>query len=281
MRHRLTHNICPQYRAVLEYAVAQGYTLPSLPQQKIANSIIDYLVQRGQWDTVFECFWLEANDGSRQMGRINYINPGTYNITEAGSPTWTSNIGFINTSTADRISLTFNPFVDASAKFTRRDHSLIAWRYNNISDNQAGIICSRSSATDVSLFGNTNPSNGLASMRVFDVSGDDTGVGTNPPNYDGLFHYKRIDSGLAESAGQDSKEVYQQGVFTGSTIIPFANSSGRSLPNMPYLQGARYTSGAIVDRHDTTPFSFAALGHGTNSNAPEIYKAISYYMTNL
>lgn len=282
IRHRITHGICPQYRAVLEYAKAQGYTLPSLPQQKIANSIIDYLVHRGQWSEVYEQLLFEATDGDNNFALINYINPGTYNGLRVGTPTFTTNQGYTaNSAGTSRINLVFNPFLNASAKFTRRDHSFTFWRYTNTTDAQATAICGRIDSTNVSLIGVTNPSTGVNSVRAFDISGDGI-VGLAPAALDGLFTVQRKDSGVLESAGQDTLTVYYKGATLGFAAIASAASTGRNLPNTPYIQASRRSAAGAIDKGDPlTPYSIVGLGHGTLLNPTVVYKALNYYMSNL
>lgn len=82
-----------EYQAVLTYATAQGWTLPPVDEQRVADTYVRGLVSSGLW-AKRDVIWLFATNGDRNFARINYKNPGTFTVAEVSSPTFTAGFGF-------------------------------------------------------------------------------------------------------------------------------------------------------------------------------------------
>ena len=93
----------PDYQAVLDFATAQGYTLPSAPQQNLQNTLVVALKSAGVWNKL-HIFRIYATDGNNDFALINWKNPGTFDGVRVNSPTFITNQGY----EGDGVSATIN-----------------------------------------------------------------------------------------------------------------------------------------------------------------------------
>lgn len=82
-----------EYQAILDRAIALGYTLPSYSQQILQNDLLKAMKSSGVWDKL-DVFYNFANDGSEGFATINWKNPSLYLATAPNGITFTENIGF-------------------------------------------------------------------------------------------------------------------------------------------------------------------------------------------
>jgi hypothetical protein len=79
-------NITSQYRAILDYAYTQGYTLPSAELQGEQNAIIQGFLDVGLWDNMDTFYVFINNDPTlEQFSRLNWITPSANTITTSGT----------------------------------------------------------------------------------------------------------------------------------------------------------------------------------------------------
>jgi hypothetical protein len=97
------------YQAVLNRAVALGYTLPSVSQQIKQNTLYVTLKTLGilaKEDILF----VFANDAGQDFGTLNWINPLLHQATLINSPSFAINQGFTGNGTSSYIDTNFNAF---------------------------------------------------------------------------------------------------------------------------------------------------------------------------
>jgi hypothetical protein len=97
------------YQAVLTYATAQGYTLPSGGQQTLQNDLVVALKAAGVWSKL-DTFANFATDGSSDFALIDWKRLSDY--TAINSPTFTANVGFQGDGVSAYIDSNYNPAVD-------------------------------------------------------------------------------------------------------------------------------------------------------------------------
>lgn len=85
--------IDPHYRAILSYAIAQEYTLPSDPQQALQEQFIKDLKAAGIWN-LLDILYVFATDGDEDFACINWKSPGNFSCVPTNSPTFTTDQGF-------------------------------------------------------------------------------------------------------------------------------------------------------------------------------------------
>jgi hypothetical protein len=114
------------YAAILSYATAQGYTLPSLAQQSLQAQLLDDLITAGIWDKL-DTFAVFATDGDSDFALIDWKTLSQY--TQVNSPTFTTNQGFSNDGTSSYVDTNYNPTIDG-VNFTLNDASYGFYTYN-------------------------------------------------------------------------------------------------------------------------------------------------------
>jgi hypothetical protein len=112
------------YQAVLDYADSQGWTKPSDAQQILQNSMVLAMKAAGIWSEL-DVYYVPANNGSENFGKINWKDPGTYTLVPTNSPTWTSDQGFKTTSSPKFVDTQFAP--DDGVNYTQDDCSVCYW----------------------------------------------------------------------------------------------------------------------------------------------------------
>lgn len=99
----------PDYQAVLDYATAQGYTLPSAGQQTLQNQLVVDLKTAGVWSKL-DAFSVFATDGDGDFALIDWVRLVTQ--TAVSSPTFTANKGFETDGISSYIDTLYNPTTD-------------------------------------------------------------------------------------------------------------------------------------------------------------------------
>jgi hypothetical protein len=87
------------YQAVLDRATTLGYTLPTIEQQKLQNTLLLNMKADGVWAKL-DVFYNFANNGSASFGTINWKNPNANLATLENAPAFTSNVGFTGGATS-------------------------------------------------------------------------------------------------------------------------------------------------------------------------------------
>lgn len=126
------------YKAVLDRGTALSYTLPTLAQQKLQNTLLMNMKTDGVWAKL-DVFYNFANNGSQEFGTLNWKSPTTRQSTLIGTPNFISNQGFQGTGTS-YIDTNFNPTIGTN-NYVQNNASRYVYMYT------AGV------STNVSLDG--------------------------------------------------------------------------------------------------------------------------------
>lgn len=81
-----------EYQAVLDRAIALGYTLPSKEQQRLDNNVVYYLKLEGIWNDI-ELLYMFKSDAS-DFTKINWKNPSSYLLTSSSPPSFETKAGW-------------------------------------------------------------------------------------------------------------------------------------------------------------------------------------------
>ena len=116
------------YQAVLDYATAQGYTLPSGGQQTLQNDLVVALKDGGIWSKL-DSFRVYATDGDSDFALIDWKR--LIDCTAINSPTFTTNQGYGGNGTSSYIHTNFNPNTSVgSFNYKLNDASFGSWVYS-------------------------------------------------------------------------------------------------------------------------------------------------------
>jgi len=99
------------FNAVKAQATSLGYTLPNTAGQRHLNAMLLELKAGGFW-TIFDVFYMFANNGSTGFSQLNWKAPASFQCTLINAPTWTSNKGYNLNGTSQYLDTNFNPSVN-------------------------------------------------------------------------------------------------------------------------------------------------------------------------
>lgn len=139
------------YKAVLDYATTQGYTLPSVSQRLKQSVLLSSLKSAGVWSKL-DTFANFATDGSSNFALIDWKRLALY--TGVNSPTFTTNQGFYGNGTSSYIDTNFNPATSGS-NYKLNDASRYTWM-NSSGNNGEGLNGIISSVSNRMIRGNTS-----------------------------------------------------------------------------------------------------------------------------
>jgi len=247
----------PDYEAVINYAISQGYNLPSYSQQLKQNQLVLDLKDGGIWSKL-DTFAVFATDGDEDFALIDWKTLTQY--TAVNSPTFTTNAGFNGNATSSYINSNFNPLND-SIHMQTNDASF------GMYIKTAGTITNRghgnfSTANGAGIY--LNP-NGTGAVRIWMNSG---GVFSgNNLNRVGFYQIDRSSS--------LNVNYIKNGVQIENTTI---DSTFRPDGNLYFL--ASLIGSSAGDFNDDQ-LSLVYAGSSLNSEKANFNNAVNTYITSL
>lgn len=124
---------CDEYQAVYNAMT----TKPSSSVAEAQNTLVETLVTDGVWAEMDVFYVFASHTNSTSEALINWKNPGTYNATASGSPTFTAYQGFTGDGDDAQVQL-YNPSTQGT-NFTQNDASFGAYVYAIVDENAAII----------------------------------------------------------------------------------------------------------------------------------------------
>jgi hypothetical protein len=251
-----------EYRSILEYAMNNGFNLPTIFVQKQQNNLIKYLKAHNIWDNR-SLLYVFAGDGDENFACINWISPGDFQATRVGGLTYTLNAGFYGNGTNAYINTNHRPILDGSSLYTLNNAHC---HYFSLTPNTQTYLGVESTATSNALFPQNNT--GSVSYRF----NSNTQVTYSFPNLTqgdfSQFAFNRPNSGSVEVNINDlyntSQLLATTNLFSGSLYLLARNRNGTTIG---------YSSGNI---------SMLSLGRYLNSDNTSIsYQIFSEYFNSL
>jgi hypothetical protein len=92
LQYNLGREVDTEYLAILQYAIDEGYTIPSPDQRALQNKLLTDLKRAGIWDKL-DGFYIYATDGDADYAKLDWKNPNIYPTTVTGTVTLAKNIG--------------------------------------------------------------------------------------------------------------------------------------------------------------------------------------------
>lgn len=102
-----------EYQAVLDRGTLLGYTLPSVSQRALQNSLVASLKTAGIWNAL-DFLYVFATDGSSDYASLNWKAPSSFQAQKVNSPTFTSNVGFTGNGSSSYLNTNWTPETHAS-----------------------------------------------------------------------------------------------------------------------------------------------------------------------
>jgi len=241
--------VSTEYQAILNYATAQGYTLPSANQRVKQNKLLVDLKRVGIWEKL-DTFAMFATDGSSNFALIDWKRLTTY--TAVNSPTFTTNSGFLGNGTSSYIDTNFN--ISTGTNYKLNDASRNYWIDDSGSGSGGALDGIAASAYNNTQFFN-------ATQRINSLLSSDIPLAANVYGWHGIYR-------------------------STSTNIAFSTTSGGFVSTTQTSQTLINTNQLIM-RFQTTYggrriFRFYSLGGNfTSSEDTLYYNAINTYLTSL
>lgn len=110
VRERILVFGSPEYLAIQNEAIAQGYTQPSQTVQSLQRNLIQQLKIAGIWSQL-DALWCFASDGDDAFNLMNWIDPTGAKGAISGGMTRTENKGFQGDGTTGTLNTYFRPHI--------------------------------------------------------------------------------------------------------------------------------------------------------------------------
>ncbi len=237
------------YQAVIDYAITQGYTLPSAGQQDLQNQLVVDLKAAGVWSKL-DAFSVFATDGDADFALVDWVRLITQ--TAVNSPTFTANQGYKGDAVSAYIDTLFSPSTNG-VNFQLDKASVFAYVNTPATDTQAYL------AGNVSIrLRNLISSNQRLNTSVNLPSGDFSGTG--------LMHLNRTNS--------TNEQGYKNGVNNANSTN--ATTSLIDSTNTRYL-----ATPAFGGRYSDPELSIAGMGGDLSAESSDFNTAIQTYISAL
>ena len=234
------------YQAVINYAITQGYTLPSASQQTKQNKLLVDLKNGGIWSHL-DTFALFATDGNSDFALIDWKRLTQY--TAVNSPTFSTNGGFTGNGTSSYIDTNFNPTIGTN-NYLLNDAGRFYWVDNRTGAQWEGVTS-----------GGVNDSRN-ATTTLIRINQSASGLGVNVTfDVDGFHAINRTSSTNVE-------------LFTNTTQFSrTATSVSVANFNQFILRGG--------GTYNASRFRMYAMGGNLTSENTAFYNALNTYFTSL
>jgi hypothetical protein len=256
-------NYDSSYQAILDYATAQGYTLPTLDNRIKQNEYLRWLKSIGAWNNL-DILYVFATDGDQNYAGINWKNPGNYNILRVGTPTYTSKVGF-TASSGNYLNTQWSPR-NNGVNFQQDDCSFGLYVNTEVAGDTVDMGCSDNAdglTSSMSIISRrTTPSQ--LKYRIL----DSTDLVANSASI-GFHHAKRL------GTTSNRKYAFKNGVLGNSAATV---SSLR--PVSTVFIGASNGNGSAV-LSTTRQYSMAFAGNSLNGIELNMSNYWSYYFINI
>jgi hypothetical protein len=221
------------------------------------NRLVDSLVTNGYWARSQAVYVMAQQYNAAGEAYVNWRFPGTNNITELGTPTWTSLRGSSTNSAGDGLNTNFNLSTDGGGVMTLYNATIIVYTLDD-----------------------------LATGNYYDVgSSNGTSQFSLAPNYGGST-YARINAGTATASVQTNSSGFfcgtrtadnRQELYRGGATLTEGTTSASAIPNFDVYVLGRNVSGTLTDISPNT-VSFVMFINGlSDAEELEIFNFVEAY----
>jgi hypothetical protein len=151
----------PEYQAVIDRAILEGFTLPSSAVQQIQNALVKDLKDNSLW-TGYSALWVFAADAGSDFYRINWCQPSSTLATYVNALTFTDNVGVISNDAISYVNTNHNPIINGLGVYTQNNANCIIGTKDSV---QYSIVGAANNAAN-SLVLTYDSSSGLVNSRI-------------------------------------------------------------------------------------------------------------------
>jgi hypothetical protein len=203
----------PDYQALINYSVAQGYTLPSAGQQVLQNQLLVDLKAAGFWNRI-DSFAMFATNGSSGFALVDWKR--LTNMSPFNAPPFTPNKGFEGNGSSAWIDTGYQPNINAT-NYTQNSAGLSTYLWKSGTDGRYVIGTDSGLSPQVRMRVHSNPSQALDSQIN---SATDTQVQNINSNTVGNFHIDRNGSSTFILQFQGALSSVYNAVSGGVPTLP-------------------------------------------------------------
>lgn len=251
----------PNYRAIINYATAQEYTLPSEPQQELQEQFIKDLKAAGIWSKL-DILYVFATDGDEDFACINWKSPGNFTCVRTNTPAFIEDVGFVGDGDDAYLDTQWSAS-NNGIRFTGPDASFFIYINNNLQSGAAAGAIESGGGGRIQL----SPRPASDNMTYGLNSGF---FGAASTNSIGFFHIQRIDEAEDNIAVFKDGSLYAQN-SAGSPAIPVRSIHILQMNLAPGISGS-------AGEYETGIFGAGASLNGKES---DLYTAWNNYFSNL
>jgi len=252
-----TSGVCSQASTYLT-ALSSASGAPTAGTQTAITTLICGLVTDGVFSKLDVLYLFAINsNGAGDLGAanalVNAANPGTFNGTANGSPSFSANNGYagVDASTTVYIDTGFNPSTATSPQFTRNSSHVMAWPYTNAASGASGgsaialVLGSNNTSRVYPRYSDNNFYSDANSAT------NSTGVSNNT-NTGGMY--------LVSRTGASSVDHYKITTNQGNT-----SESSAAVLNGNFAVLAQRVAGAGVNFGSALQLATVSIGGGLSS----------------
>ncbi len=242
------------YQLVLDYAISQGYTLPSSAQQTVQNDLVIAVKASGAWD-LLDVMYVFKSTGDTNFKKINWKTAGaSNNAIEVGTMTWSDTLGALGTGTSGNYINT--PNMTTLSNYSLNSAHRTIYLSKEVTNNKSNV-----GGLPKSSFAETFNVAGSLQSRINQGSSNTTNIGTVLTNTVGLKTLDRVSA--------SNVQHYNNSSNVGGT----SSTSSQSVQNDPFSlfrANNDYTNAAIA---------FFSTGSKIGGVYSDYYTAITNYIS--
>lgn len=214
---------------------------PDATRKALISDTIVGLKSAGIWDKLDALWFMAAHDA--QAGRLNWINPGTHNLTAVDAPTFTVDEGYAGNGTTSHLDTNYVPSTDA-VKFTLNDASIGFYMATHAGTTTRAPMGARDTTAS------TSPRQCLVITTTFTVAR--LNVDNNADQASDLS----VATGLHVAQRTDANTVQ---IYRGGSLLATGTRVSQAVPQYSLFIGAS-NGGGSAGLLDNRQFSMAMAG---------------------
>jgi hypothetical protein len=260
-------NILPIYRPgmsdVFDYGRFRAASLPSSGQRTKQNTLFVSMENIcGDCLDELDLFYNFATDGDDDFSKINWVDPGTFQLTQSGTIARTTNEGWQGDGTTGYLAPGFIPSVNATS-YTQQDASVFFASLTDVASNGDFEFGCNAGGLDPSLLFNARTTSDVHQGRINHPTAETRGTGVSST---GFFQILR----------DTNAKFFKNGSQVGTNGVFGANG----VPTTQLIILANNNNGAIQS-HSARKMSCFGLGSSLAGQESALYNAWNTYFTSL
>lgn len=251
-----------QLTSILTYGDGEGYTRPSDTYLSLIDTAITSLVSNGIWSKLD---YLYFHFLGNQYGKVNLVDPGTFNATEVGTPVWTIGEGFDTNSALNGLNTNWIPSTNA-VNYTQNSASLFQWHFTAISEDS------------VNQYGCGVEVGSLLKANIRFLNSGNSVITSHMNSGTQAQLTKNLNAGLKHSIRTDASTIK---IYHNTTLLgQNASSTSTGLPTLAMHLGFNNDDSVAKEQFNGT-LSISGAGANLESDNTNLYNVLNTLISSL